>query len=161
MIFHTKMPYEVPNDVIMYHEKRIERNYLISACMPYRPTIRPQDADTYTNGQQNRLNSTGYHNDTRSDRVSRWPHRRINNEAYNRGAREQQPLTVGQIRRRGYTIGDVGDASPHQPKYNFFNIVSYICDGTAKSVIRAFLSFSKLISSIRHSDILYKQICIS
>jgi len=35
MIFHTKMPYEVPNDVIMYHEKRIEWNNLISACMPY------------------------------------------------------------------------------------------------------------------------------
>jgi len=29
------MPYEVPNDVIMYHEKRIEWNILISACMPY------------------------------------------------------------------------------------------------------------------------------
>jgi len=35
MIFHTKMPYEVPNDVIMYHEKRIEWNILISACKPY------------------------------------------------------------------------------------------------------------------------------
>jgi len=35
MIVHTKMPYDVPNDVIMYHEKRIERNILISACMPY------------------------------------------------------------------------------------------------------------------------------
>jgi len=35
MIVHTKMPYEVPNDVIMYHEKRIEWNILISACMPY------------------------------------------------------------------------------------------------------------------------------
>jgi len=31
------MPYEVPNDVIMFHEKRIEWNILISACMPYRP----------------------------------------------------------------------------------------------------------------------------
>jgi len=29
------MPYEVPNyDVIMYHEKRIELNILISARMP-------------------------------------------------------------------------------------------------------------------------------
>jgi len=36
MIFHIKMPYEVPNDVIMYHEKRIEWNILISACMPQR-----------------------------------------------------------------------------------------------------------------------------
>jgi len=35
MIVHTKMPYEVPHDVIMYHEKRIEWNILISACMPY------------------------------------------------------------------------------------------------------------------------------
>jgi len=38
MIFHTKMPYEVPNDIIMYdmyHEKRIEWNILVSACMPY------------------------------------------------------------------------------------------------------------------------------
>jgi len=35
MIVHTKMPYEVPNDVIMYHEKRIKWNILISACMPY------------------------------------------------------------------------------------------------------------------------------
>jgi len=35
MIVHTKMLYEVPNDVIMYHEKRIEWNILISACMPY------------------------------------------------------------------------------------------------------------------------------
>jgi len=35
MIFHTKIPHEVPNDVIMYHEKRIEWNILISACMPY------------------------------------------------------------------------------------------------------------------------------
>jgi len=35
MIVHTKMPYEVPNDVIMYNEKRIEWNMLISACMPY------------------------------------------------------------------------------------------------------------------------------
>jgi len=33
--FPYKMPYEVPNDVIMYHEKRIEWNILISACMPY------------------------------------------------------------------------------------------------------------------------------
>jgi len=29
------MPYEVPNDVIMYHEKRIELNILIYACIPY------------------------------------------------------------------------------------------------------------------------------
>jgi len=29
------MPHAVPNDVIMYHEKRIEWNILISACMPY------------------------------------------------------------------------------------------------------------------------------
>jgi len=29
------MPYEVPNDVITYDEKRIELNILISACMPY------------------------------------------------------------------------------------------------------------------------------
>jgi len=29
------MPYEVPNDVIMLHEKRIELNILITACMPY------------------------------------------------------------------------------------------------------------------------------
>jgi len=29
------MPYEVPNDVIMHHEKRIEWNILISSCMPY------------------------------------------------------------------------------------------------------------------------------
>jgi len=35
MIVHTKMPCEVPNDVIMYHEKRIECNILISAWMPY------------------------------------------------------------------------------------------------------------------------------
>jgi len=35
MIVHTKMSYEVPNDVIMYHEKRIEWNILISDCMPY------------------------------------------------------------------------------------------------------------------------------
>jgi len=34
MIVLTKMPYEVPNDVIVYHEKRIEWNILISACMP-------------------------------------------------------------------------------------------------------------------------------
>jgi len=39
MIFRTKMPYEVPNDVIMYHEKRIEWNILISACMPYRKLL--------------------------------------------------------------------------------------------------------------------------
>jgi len=58
-------------------------------------------------------------------------------------------VSVENICRRGYTIGDVGDA-PHQPKYNLFNIISYICDGTAKSFIYAFLSFSKLISSIRH-----------
>jgi len=32
MIFHTKMPYKVPNDVIMWHEKRIKLNILISAC---------------------------------------------------------------------------------------------------------------------------------
>jgi len=35
MIVHTKMPFEVPNGVIMYHEKRIEWNILISACMHY------------------------------------------------------------------------------------------------------------------------------
>jgi len=53
MIVHTKMPYEakivnsiyyfwyeVPNDVIMYHEKRMEWNILISACMPYKKTFR-------------------------------------------------------------------------------------------------------------------------
>jgi len=39
MIFHIKMPHEVPNDVVMYHEKRIEWNILISACMPYADCI--------------------------------------------------------------------------------------------------------------------------
>jgi len=34
MIFQTKMPYEVPNDVIMQHQKRIKFNILISACTP-------------------------------------------------------------------------------------------------------------------------------
>jgi len=42
MIFRIKMPYEVPNDVIMYHEKRIEWNILIFACMPYGMTEKKQ-----------------------------------------------------------------------------------------------------------------------
>jgi len=59
-------------------------------------------------------------------------------------------ILISSTSRRGYTIGDVGDASPTSQSTVFFNTISYLCDGTEKSFIHAFLSFSKLISSIRH-----------
>jgi len=53
--------------------------------------------------------------------------------------------------RRGYTIGDVGDASPTSQS-TIFNIISYIMLWHCKVMhfVMHFLSFSTLISSLRH-----------